>query len=154
MNLQSIQSIIDGENFTTSWEPATPEHPMDRLLVLLSEEKQLLAELLFIPVEEEVENVHLLQFYVGLPGGVVAEAMSELRAFILRLNTTMPIGSFGIQEQQELLYFRYVLVIPQEEKPSAEIAIIQSMWLVFYLVESFADTIQAVAKGERLPSEV
>ncbi|WP_434222685.1 YbjN domain-containing protein [Limnospira platensis CENA597] len=149
MNLQSIQSIIDGEEFTTSWEGATSEHPIDRILVLLSEEKQLLAELLFIPVEEEVEDVHLLQFYVGLPGEVLPAAMSEIRQLLLRLNTTLPIGSFGIQEEEELLYFRYVLVIPQEEKLSAETAIIQSLWLVFYLVESFAVPIQEVARGEQ-----
>ncbi|MEM6254113.1 MAG: hypothetical protein AAF821_14440 [Cyanobacteria bacterium P01_D01_bin.156] len=145
MDLQAIQTLIEADDFTTSFEPATPDIPLDRLFVLLNEEKQLLTELLFIPLEAEVENVHLLQFYVNVPIELGSSIPTDLQQLILNLNAKMPIGSFGINGEDNLVYFRYVLVMPQNQTPEDNNTIVQSLWLVFYLVESFLQQIQAVA---------
>lgn len=151
MQLQEIQQLLSSEKFTASFTPADDNIPLDRLFVALNGDAgEYLLELVYVPnLENQLENVKLLQFFVHLPCEVELSATEEIKNLVLHLNVNTPLMGWGFQEDLELLYFRHVLVIPDPSGPDTQAVIVQTVWLIFYLLETFYPNIASIATGEK-----
>jgi len=67
---------------------------------------------------EEVEIISMLQFFVNLGIKPTDENIAEMTALILRFNSFLPIGSFGLSEQNDI-FFRYTLALKDRNVDSS-----------------------------------
>lgn len=151
MQLQEIQQLLRVERFTTSFKPADENIPLEQLFVALNGDRgEYVLELVYVPhLENQLENVKLLQFYVHFPCEIKLSATQDIKNLVLHLNVNTPLMGWGFQEDLELLYFRHVLVIPELSGPDTQAVIVQTVWLIFYLLETFYPNIASIATGEK-----
>jgi hypothetical protein len=156
MRLQQIEQLLNSEIFTSEFKPADERIPLDRLFVHLNgDQSEYLLELVYVPgLENQLENVKLLQFYVHIPGEVELSATEDIKKLVLHLNVNTPLMGWGFQEELELLYFRHILVISDSSGEGNQAVIVQTVWLIFYLLESLYSTIKSIAMGEKHFEEV
>jgi hypothetical protein len=153
MQLQEIQAVLDADEYVTSLEPASASSPVEHLMVLLEEDVG--AQLLYIPgLEEELPQSKLLQIYIALPIEVSPAALGEVRRLLPHLNLELPLMAFNLHEGERFLYFRYVLVLPRDGRPSDGAVVTDALSLSHFIVDKFRGLLGAVATGERTVDEV
>lgn len=152
MELHEIETCLNAEGMTTLLQPASPEQPLEQLLVLLELEDadtRLAVELLYVPdIEEEFEAVKLLQFFVTLPFEIDETKVRLACDALMRINYTLPLMAFSYQEEGHYLYFRHVLMLPKSASASDKDVIVQTVWLIFYVIETSYPTIAAALPGQ------
>jgi hypothetical protein len=153
MQLQEIQQFLQSEPFATSFEPASEEAPLDRLVVILEGERgNYLLEIAYIPnLDDQLENLELLQFFVRLPCEVKQSVKPNVKDLILRLNINSPLIGWGFYEELDLLYFRHVLVLSNLSGTHTQEIFVGTVWLIFYLLESFYPEIVKITASESNP---
>lgn len=144
---------LGGEGFPTRLVRAGEEGvPYDVLLAGVAgegREAPLQMELSFVPgMEEQLEGASLLQCFVHLPAQVPDAAVPELVRLAALLNTRLPLVGFGYLEAERMACFRHVLMLPRDPAP-AEALVVQTTWIVSYLLDVFGGAVEAVAAGER-----
>jgi hypothetical protein len=146
---------LDEESFPSRLVEATTEIPYDTLLVALAGEDGepgWLLELSFLPgMEEQLAGAALLQCFVHLPAEVTAEG--ELLRLLARLNARLPLVGFTYVEEQRLLCFRHLLLLPADDAPAAAL-VVQATWMISYLLSLFGRSVARVAQGEMPGSAV
>lgn len=151
MDLRTIKKHLEKEGFTTSLEPATEDAPLDQLFVLLQldePEVELILELAYVPgIEDELDDIKLLQFYAGLPFAVDEASIDRWMRLVLKSNLALPMMGFGINEEDGYLYFRFVLPLPKKPSNADRALVVQSAWMVFFLVERFYPVFAADAEA-------
>ena len=144
------EALLAGEGFPTRLVPAGPDAPQDTLLAgVTGDDGTLLyqVELSFIPgMEEQLEGASLLQCFARVPGDAAPAAEPELARLLLRLNGRIPLVGFGFLEAERMLCFRHVLVLPADPA-AADALVVQTAWLVSYLLTLFGASAAAVAAG-------
>ncbi len=151
MTLYEIQRALESEGFVTLFEAAGKAAALDRLLVAREEEAESPLELLFVPAQDELEEVQLLQFFTALPVAVDAAVKAELKQLIERLNLTIPLIGFVLREDVDRICYRYVLVVPAGAAAATAQVVAETVWLILYLIDRFLPALRAVAAGERIP---
>lgn len=151
MELTDIRTLYDNEQLPNMLQPADEERPLDQLVVLLDLEEveaKLALELVYIPAaEDEFEEVKLLQFFVMFPWEFAGDAQPRLRQTVLELNVNMPIMGFGLHEADEYLYFRHVLMLPKKPNEADGTIIVQTTWLIYFLMTQCYAQLQASVEG-------
>jgi hypothetical protein len=143
------------EDFPSRLVEATEEVPYDTLLVAVAGEDGepgWRLELSFLPgMEEQLDGASLLQCFVQVPAAVAAEG--ELLRLLARLNTRLPLVGFAYLEEQRMVCFRHLLMLPADDETSAAL-VVQTTWMISYLLTLFANPVACVAQGEMLGSAV
>lgn len=149
MKLSDIQRYLENEGFTTLFKEANGETPLDQLLVLLNleaQDVQLVLELVYIPdLEDELDNVKLLQFFVVLASELTDEAIVQLSRALPQINLNLPLMAFGLHQEDRIAYFRYVHVLSKAGSAQDMQVITETTWLVYYLVDRFYPQLAAAA---------
>lgn len=148
--LEAFERLLRAQAFPTRLMPGGAEVPYDVLLVGLSDvdgrgEWQL--ELSFVPgMEAELEGVSLLQCFVHLPAEVPPGAENELRRLVVRLNGRLPLVGFGWLDAERMACFRHTALLPGDDAAADEV-VLQTAWMIGYLLSVFGAGVQAVAEG-------
>lgn len=101
----------------------------------------------FLPLnEEDIQAIQLLQIYSTLPFRLKEGRRDAVAALLLEVNTRLPIGHFGINEQDEL-HYRYVYNLSASKTFETD-EILEIVSLFIYMCDMFADSIEQVASGE------
>jgi hypothetical protein len=154
--LRAFDALLRAQGFPTGLVLETPEVPYDVLVAGLSdadETRQWQLELSFVPgMEEQLDGAALLQCFVHLPAEVPPAAEDGLRRLVVLLNTRIPILGFGWLEAERMPCFRHTLMLP-EDNDSAGALMVQTAWMIGYLLSVFAGTVQEVASGTRTVDE-
>jgi len=64
-------------------------------------------------------NVDFLQLYIRFPFDFKDESMPDLARLILMANWSTPVGAFGMNESQKVIYYRHVFEVMGDE-PSVD----------------------------------
>lgn len=155
MELKDIQNALESDNFETALQPAGEHAPMERLLVLLPNDDRddLVVELLFIPgIEKEMESSKLLQFFVPIPCDIREQSQVELMKLLLKLNINLPLPAFGFHEEQDFVYYKYVMPLSLQDSANDLGTIVEAIWLIAYFIELYCPTIVATATGDPIPA--
>lgn len=148
--LEAFERLLRANGFPTRLMPGGEEVPYDVLLAGLSDaagrtEWQL--ELSFVPgMEAELEGASLLQCFVHLPAKVPPAAEDELRRLVVRLNGRLPLVGFGWLDAERMACFRHTALLPGDDAAADEV-VLQTAWMIGYLLSVFGAGVQAVAEG-------
>jgi hypothetical protein len=150
MELDDIRQLLEGEGLIGMIQPATPEAPLDQLVVVLEnvEGRQLGLQIAYLPDEDaEIEHARLLQFYVGLPGEVAEADLPDLHRRIDTINSQIPLGAFSYHAEARGVYFRHVTPMPRGSVPALGPVIVETVWLIDFVMDSVADQVLATASA-------
>jgi hypothetical protein len=102
----------------------------------------------YLPIEEqEIQALELLQIYSTLPFSMSEGLREQVALLLLEVNTRLPIGHFGINEQEEI-HYRYVCSLPAAKPLEAE-EILDIVSMFMYMCDMFAEMIEHLATGAK-----
>jgi len=153
-DLQALSKFSDAlaaEGFEVRILEKTQERPYDVLLIFLQLEDHpaggLQLELSFIPhMEEQLSGLSLVQFFVGLTENLAPDYAPELQQVVININRFCPLVGFGILSQPAMLCFRHTVMLPARLEDSLPL-VVQTTWLINYLMEMFGKNLTQVAEG-------
>lgn len=155
MDLTAIKELLQAEGFEAAFQTATTEAPVDQLFVLLnlSDDASLALEMLYVPgLDEELEGTRLLQYFVRLPFEVDGTE-DQLSRLLAQVNAIAPLVGFGMKEQERMVYFRHVAVMPRDAGVTEAVVIKETVWLINYLVDTYLGVIGSVASGRQTAAD-
>ena len=155
-----LQTFITGLNengFATQLEGASAERVHPELLVQLSGDEQnptdYIASFTIIPgMEEQLEDHWLLQCFVQMSEPLEKIATEALTPLILRLNTVNPLVGFTFFPAEKVLAFRHTFLVAREADRAAA-TVLETTWIISYLLNLFGQPLLAVAKEEHTTAE-
>jgi len=91
-------------------------------------------------------NVDFLQLYIRFPFDFKDESMPDLARLILMANWSTPVGAFGMNESQKVIYYRHVFEVMGDE-PSVDM-VMETVNAMAYFAQSRIDSLKSIASGE------
>ena len=101
-------------------------------------------ELMFLP-REDADELVALQFFVLLPFGPEPAHVADLGRFLSAVNVKLPLGHFGMAEEQGWVYFRSVSLCPLG--PLDPGVTLQTARVCAFVVGELSGLIESVADG-------
>ncbi|UKS25230.1 YbjN domain-containing protein [Paenibacillus sp. HWE-109] len=145
-----LKDILDETGLATNLLEKSEAIPLHVLMAGFQEDKKGRERFLhfsFLPLnDEEIGAIQLLQIYSTLPFHLQEGKRGEVASVLLEINTRLPIGHFGINEQNEL-HYRYVYSIPATSTFESE-EVLEILSLFVYMCDMFAEHVELVASGE------
>lgn len=157
MTLQILQAFLDEAGFQTYLKVADSEVILERLFILTpsDNEGRLILEIIPIPdFGKQLNNTQLLQFFVGVLVDCEKNNQEQLKKMILALNSSVPLMGWGLNEEENLVYFRHILVLPEAINYQSYLirdVVVETTWLIFYIVDSYYSTLEAISLGASPP---
>jgi hypothetical protein len=150
--LDKFSAALAGDGFEVHVLEKSQDRPYEVLLVFLQLEDHpldgLQLELSFIPqMEEQLSGLSLMQCFVSLTDKLASDHLMELQQAVIGINRFCPLVGFGILSQPSMLCFRHVLMLPARLQDSLPL-VIQTTWLIGYLMEVFGKKLTQVAEGQ------
>jgi len=108
------------------------------------------AEITFVPgLPSAAEGIHIVQIFVPtLAVDFVDVIPQDLYRFLNRLNVNVPIGSFGIMEEDRLVYFKATSIVDVRQRAEWNARQIDRCnGLLLHTHDLFLDAIEDVATG-------
>lgn len=145
-DFKQISDLIQAElGLRTQFIQASSNAPMTSLSVEL-ETRELgaarVANLMFLPVSQEVENIRLLQLYCeSFSFGKFAQPIN-LETLFHSINQAIPIGSFSIDSEKQLI-FKYVYAL-SSFTPLNSLEFLEVFLLWMYIQDSIHSLLTAV----------
>lgn len=153
MDLLTFKEILDTENFTTSFFEKSKELPFDRLNAIMPTDlsDKLLVEMIFPPgTDDFIKDFRLFQYFVRLPIGFAEGQMDELKRYILKLNMGLPLMGFGLNEEDQYIYFKSITLVPDKDKPDHDVirTLVENIYLIGFIFTRFYEDIKKLAAGK------
>jgi hypothetical protein len=106
----------------------------------------------FLPLDDEadIQTVELLQIYHTFPFKLADGRRAAIAELLLEANTRLPIGHFGLNENEEL-HYRYVYALSGARTFDAD-EVLAIVGLFISMCELFAESLEAVASGAKEPA--
>lgn len=96
--------------------------------------------------DDDMEHINLMQFYVELPEPLELTVGNKVKDLLTEINTRMPIGHFGINDER--VYCRYVMVLPDGDTMN-EADIIETLFLFADIIGVFQEMIEDLASERK-----
>ncbi len=154
--LSGIQTILDDEDFATYLMPISEDNLFERLFIGLGQDSQsrdLTLQIHFINditnalgVDDDAADAYILQFFLLLPFTLNKTYMSEIARVVLTLNRILPIGAFGISEDDGMAYFQYNLICAEHKVDDK--VLVEAVSIIGFFVSEFAPRIDQVSEGK------
>ena len=158
--LEAIKNALVEWDFNVDLFEISPELPLKQISVFLSDDPQLqviiyhLSDLLALdPGTQEAakqmqdKKTDLLQLFIRLPIEVKEETASDISRLLHMINWSTPIGAFGVNESQKLLYYRHVIEC-MSDGPQPELVVDVVNGMDLYVKQRF-EILQIVSSGEK-----
>ncbi len=113
-----LQRVLDEMGFPTQLLQKSAEMPYPALLVGLepdAEGQPAQMACNFYPVDEELENTLLLQYFIQLPMELDDEGLARMRELLPDLNNRTVVGHFGLTADQNKVHYRYTQALPSDD---------------------------------------
>lgn len=155
LDLTNLKLILAAQNVETTLLKASETNSLPTLIIPVeieytSQDSHYSAT--FIPMDPDfVESNSLLQFYYIHDLKIRDGKELDVRRFIADLNLIVPLGSFGLNSDNEI-YFRYVSIQDQFEVLKEDTAI-ETVMLFESSINSFIEFMHAINDGEMTSQE-
>jgi len=134
--------------------------PVNALLVPLNEDESLqlvayfLGDLMHVGNQESVlpEGVDFLHLIVQFSYPAVGDAIPDLARLLHMLNWSIPVGVYGINESQNIVYYRHVF--QHIDDPVSTAVFVEAVDTMAHYIDLHTDLIGSVAGGQKTLSEV
>lgn len=130
---------------------------LDMNTLLVSAEKdyagreQLINLAYLLELSEEDSSIMLLQFFTEIPLEIAADQLPLIETLVSFINTRMPIGHFGIQNNK--IHYRYVMVDTKESIDHA-MQTIETFFMYVDILDIFQESIESVMNGKMTLEEL
>ncbi len=155
--LKSIEKALTENHYDCAIHEASDELPFEALVVLLGVDRlgrelsaqisvweQQSAEGLNAPKEDD--SIYHLKIFLPLGVEIKEGSYNDLTSILCFVNNNLEIGSFGLNEFESSLYFKYTLMCRQDQIDSQLIIGILGM-ILFYIDTQFP-SIAAIGEGK------
>lgn len=155
--LHLIQNFLEKQQFDCIFIEATPEIPIDRLVVTLGQDSKqrsfilaVQAAQIEIPKEFATENADQLpfrlQFSVALPFTIDDLALNQVASLILFINQYVDLPGFELNELNGIASYRYIWLT---KKASCDFTLVVSIiGSILLNLNLFSDMIELLADGK------
>ncbi|OCT11284.1 hypothetical protein A8709_06305 [Paenibacillus pectinilyticus] len=154
--LGQLKEILDEAELATNLLEKSEAIPLHVLMAGFQEDSKGRDRFLhfsFLPLnDEEIVAIQLLQIYSTLPFHLHEGTREGLASLLLEVNTRLPIGHFGINEEGEI-HYRYVYSISASRTFESD-EVLEILTLFVYMCDMFAEYIEQVASGETAADQV
>ncbi|KRF43936.1 YbjN domain-containing protein [Paenibacillus sp. Soil787] len=151
-----LKEILDETGLATNLLEKSEAIPLHVLMAGFQEDKKGRERFLhfsFLPLnDDDIVAIQLLQIYSTLPFHLQEGSRDAVASVLLEINTRLPIGHFGINEQNEL-HYRYVYSISASRTFESE-GVLEILSLFVYMCDMFAEHVELVASGEASAEQV
>jgi hypothetical protein len=151
-----LKDILDETGLATNLLEKSEAIPLHVLMTGFQEDKKGRERFLhfsFLPLnDDEIGAIQLLQIYSTLPFHLQEGSRDAVASVLLEINTRLPIGHFGINEQNEL-HYRYVYSISASSTFESE-EVLEILSLFVYMCDMFAEHVELVSSGEASAEQV
>jgi hypothetical protein len=149
--LENLESLLKETGLATSLLQQSESIPFHLLIAAFQQDNRGRDRFLhfsFLPIDEQdIQAVELLQIYSTLPFRLQEGLRDQAALLLLEINTRLPIGHFGINEQGEI-HYRYVYSLSAGQSFGAEeMLVIINMFM--YMCDMFAEPIEDLASGAK-----
>jgi hypothetical protein len=145
-----LKQMIDEAELPTTILERSETIPLHMLMAGFQEDskgRDRFLQFSFLPLnEEDMQAVQLLQIYSTLPFTLPEENRGAVASLLLEVNTRLPIGHFGVNEQNEV-HYRYVYSLSASKMLDAD-EILDIISLFIYMSDMFGEAVEKVASGE------
>jgi hypothetical protein len=154
--IEVYAGILKGNGFTVEIVPASAEMPTPQLAIDVTPEGMTEMVRMSIAVapglESELdEGMSLVQFWTLLPVSAPPTRHAELARVVSRINAIAPLPGFCLEEDRILLCHRHTTLWTDE--PEVQLRqLIETVFMIQFMVGTFMDVITAVAEGESAAS--
>jgi hypothetical protein len=149
--LGNLKLLLDETGLATSLLEQSKDIPFHILIAGFHQdpkERERFVQFSFLPIhEQEIQAVDLLQMYSTLPFRLEEGLRDQTASLLLDVNTLLPIGYFGINEQDEI-HLRYVYSLPAG-KPLGADEMLDVVSLFMYMCDMFGGPIEDLASGSK-----
>lgn len=153
--LHLLEADYQAAGFQTGWTEPTTEDPFRSLITLFDnigdEQREIQLELCFLPHMEEAEaaGICILQSFVTLTEAVSPENNTELLRLAAKLNTTLPLGAFGLFEDTGVVYFKHNSLLLLNNEDTANVKAIDAQnGLILHLHQLYMEAFIQIASGQ------
>ncbi|MBT3223007.1 MAG: hypothetical protein HN348_28365 [Proteobacteria bacterium] len=146
MDIQAVYDALQPE-FAVMLQRAGDARPIDGVVVLVPTEQgsDLVLDIMFMPgMEEHLSHLELLQLYIQFPIDLDPSVVPKLRQLLLKININLPLPSFGLHEEDDYLYFKYMLGLPRGQAQSLDGVVLEAVRLVTYQIRLYLPLIYEV----------
>ena len=163
--LEAIKNTLKAWDFNVNLFEVSPELPLKQVSVYLEGEPELQVVIYFLSdllkldpqvneVSEQMDEsgTDLLQIFMQFPLELNEKAISDLARFMHMINWSTPIGAFGINESQKILYYRNVIECMQNG-PDPELVADTVNGMELFARQRF-DLLQKISSGEKSLDEI
>ena len=156
MELKKIAAILREDGLTATFEPKEisedEDDPIDQIMVHFPTDRfpdhlRMQITRVNLKEDENFPGLMQLQFFAGLPTSIEAAHMDEVIRSLSVLNTVIPLMGFNVHKGEAIMYWRYVVLLPEDGK-GVENALQQTVWLGFFILENWGPALCALAEGD------
>ncbi|WP_138753903.1 hypothetical protein [Paenibacillus sinopodophylli] len=152
--LQLLEADYSAEGFQTGWTEPSVEDPFRSLIVLFDgvgeDSRDIQLELCFLTDMEDAEaaGICILQAFVTITEDVSSEFYEQLLLLIVKLNTVLPLGAFGLFADTGVVYFKHnsLLLLSNEDSSNVK-AIDTQNGLILHLHQLYMEALLRVSAG-------
>jgi hypothetical protein len=148
--LGQLKEILDEAELATNLLEKSEAIPLHVLMAGFQEDSKGRDRFLhfsFLPLnDDDIVAIQLLQIYSTLPFHLKEGAREGVAALLLEVNTRLPVGHFGVNEEGEL-HYRYVYSLSASRTFDGD-EVLEILTLFVYMCDMFAEHIELVASGE------
>lgn len=156
--LKEIASVLERERMASYILEATEENALPRLLVFLGNDYQNRERLLAITAqrqfftglphrtEQRSREYVQINFEVAFPFPVLETAIPEIASLLLFINRTIDLPGLEMDELNNKVLYRYVLLAPRIEDEA--VLYLSIVGLIMMILDLFTETIEKIASGK------
>jgi hypothetical protein len=149
--MENLQSLLEETGLATSLLQQSESIPFHLLIAAFQQDnkgRERFLHFSFLPLDEQdIQAVELLQIYSTLPFSLEEGFRGQTALLLLEINTRLPIGHFGINEQGEI-HYRYVYGLSAAQSIGAE-EMLDIISMFMYMCDMFAEPIENLASGAK-----
>jgi hypothetical protein len=150
-----LEQILKEAEVPTTLLERSEELPLNVLMAGITKDERgrdRFVHFSFLPLDDEtdIQAVELLQIYHTFPFRLAGGRRAAVAELLLEANTRLPIGHFGLNENEEL-HYRYVYALSGARTFDAD-EIGTMIGLFVSMCDLFAESLEAVASGAKEPA--
>ena len=152
--LRLLETEYKAADLHTKWVDVTDEDPYQSLLVWFDNighnQRNFTLELAFLPdmVEAEEAGISILQAFIGLVDNVPPERHGDILRLVAKLNTILPLGSYGLFEDAGLIYYKHNSLLLLHNDASANVqAIDLANGIILHQQQLYMESLIQAADG-------
>jgi hypothetical protein len=154
--LGKLQSLLGETGLATRLLEQSDEIPFHLLIAGFHQDpkgRDRFLQFSFLPMtEQDIQAVELLQIYGILPFRLKEGLREQAGLMLLEVNSLLPLGHFGINEEDEV-HYRYVYGWPTAKPVDAD-EILDIISMGMYMCDMFAEPIEDLATGAKSLTDV